>query len=132
MAKTFTDPRALAADMRAFVARAAGQVMTSVTDAVVEATPVDTTHAMTNWIPSVGTPFVGVVGTKESPDAGEQSVGFARLATYDLKQGDIFTTNDVDYMEHLDGGSSAQAPPNFVDDAVNVGIRTAGHVPGGE
>lgn len=132
MGKTFTDPRALAADMHAFVARAAGQVMTSVTNAVVEATPVDTTHAKTNWVPSVGAPHDGVVGSKENPDAGPQSSGYAALATYDLKQGDLFTTNDVDYMEHLDQGSSAQAPPDFVNDAVDVGIRTSGHVPGGE
>jgi hypothetical protein len=132
VAKTFTTPQALAADIKQFVARAAGQVMGSVTRAVIDATPVDTTHAKSNWVPSVGSPSDGVQGSKESPDTGAQSSGFGQLAGYRLEQGDIFTTNNVDYIGNLDGGSSSQAPAGFVDGAVRDGIAGAGTVPGGE
>lgn len=106
--------------------------MAQVTLSVVETTPVDTTHAKTNWIPSIGSPSDTIAGSKESPDAGPQSSGLAQLTSYRLEQGDLFSTNNVDYMQHLAEGSSPQAPPGFIEDAIAMALLAAVKVPGGE
>lgn len=119
---TFTDPRALGEHLERVVAGVAADIGRAVTGRVADATPVDTTHAKTNWIPSVGTPHEGVAGSKEDPSSVEQSVGLAQLQSYRLEQGDIFVTDDVDYIERLNEGSSDQAPAGFVEAAIEEAL----------
>jgi hypothetical protein len=119
---TFTNPEALGQHLEKVVAGVAVDIGRAVTVNVAEATPVDTTHARSNWIPSVGSPQVGVAGTKESPSSVEQSVGLAQLASYRLEQGDVFVANNVDYIDQLNQGSSPQAPPEFVETAIEEAL----------
>jgi hypothetical protein len=119
---TFTSPEALGAHLEKVIAGVVSDIGRAVTINVAEATPVDTTHAKSNWIPSVGTPHVGEAGSKESPSSVEQSVGLAQLQSYRLEQGDVFSTNNVDYIDQLNKGSSPQAPPGFVDDAIEEAL----------
>jgi len=117
--KVFTRPEDLIADLEQTVAHGAVKVANEVTNVLYIATPVDTTHAQNNWIPSIGAPYVGVDGSRESPSFAEQSAGLAALVSYQLGMGDIFVTNNVEYMTDLDeNGSSPQAPAGFVGVAV--------------
>jgi len=115
---TFHRPEDLAAAIERHIAGVVSSIGRAVTGRVVDATPIDTTHARSNWIPSIGTPHEGEAGSKESPSSVEQSVGLAQLQSYRLEQGDIFVTNNVPYMGALDSGSSPQAEAGFIDDAI--------------
>jgi hypothetical protein len=89
---------------------------------LIDATPVDTGHARANWVPSVGSPYTGIDGSKESVSTAAQTAGLARLASYRLEQGQVFLSNNVPYLAILDQGSSAQAPAGFVDRAIEQSI----------
>lgn len=121
---TFTTPAALEAHLQKVIAGVASDIGRAVTNRLVEATPEDTTHAKTNWVPSIGAPFDGVAGSKASPSSVEQSVGLAQLQAYRLEQGDIDVTNNVDYIHQLNAGSSPQAPAGFVEAAIEEAIPT--------
>jgi hypothetical protein len=94
-----------------------------------EDTPVDTGFAVTNWIPSVGEPRLELAGTREEAESGRlnlapQAEGVAALRAYELSQGDLYDTNNVDYVEHsLNRGTSAQAPATFVQRAIVRGLE---------
>lgn len=93
------------------------------------ATPVDIGWARAGWVPSVGQPHSG--GADLSPDPsdvsialGRQSTGTAQLVAYRLSQGDVFSTNNVTYIEALNAGSSSQAPAGFVQSAIVKAVRS--------
>lgn len=92
-----------------------------------EATPLDTGWARANWVPAIGRP-----GASSSEQTGVNSTakakataGLAAVAGYKIKQGIVHITNNVPYIEVLNAGSSAQAPADFVQRAIEKGI-TAG------
>jgi hypothetical protein len=85
-------------------------------------TPVDTGHARSNWIPSVGQHHRGVAGSRESVNHSAQENGVGSVLQYRLRQGAVFVTNNVPYILRLNAGSSAQAPAGFVDKAVATGV----------
>lgn len=95
-------------------------------------TPVDTGWARANWVPSVGSSFVGTAGTRKQAEGGNidsspQSAGEVRVALYKAGQGSTFITNNVDYIVDLNGGSSKKAPRGFVQVAIQKSIsRFAG------
>ena len=60
-------------------------------------TPVDSGHARSNWIPSVGGPHEGVAGSRTNVSTVEQEQGKAELAGYSIKQGPAYITNNVSY-----------------------------------
>lgn len=55
--------------------------------------------------------------------AAAQALGVAQVATYRLGQGSVFISNNVPYIVYLNQGSSSQAPPGFVETAVEVAIQ---------
>lgn len=91
-------------------------------------TPVDTGWARVNWVPSVGTPFQGTVGTRAQAKKGQvseatSSEGEARVATsYRLEQGPVFLSNNVPYINRLNDGHSKQAPVGFIQAAVQRAV----------
>lgn len=105
------------------LARGLGLTFAMAIDRLANATPVDTTHASTNWIGTVGKPFEGVVGSRESPQSGRQLAGRERVRNYssrDIKAGrEIFIRNNVFYLKFLNRGSSQQAPAEFVERALH-------------
>lgn len=91
-----------------------------------DATPVDTGHAMSNWVPSVGAPFTGIDGSRENVSFAAQQAGIRQVQRYDVgRDGQVFIRNNVPYLKYLDAGSSQQAPPNFVALALLSGSSLA-------
>lgn len=86
-------------------------------------TPVDTGWASSNWIPSIGQPVTEPYGSKLAVDRSRSNAGIASLATYKKEQGPIFIANNVPYINLLNTGSSRQAPPAFVDIAVQRALN---------
>jgi hypothetical protein len=87
-------------------------------------TPVDTGWARANWVPRVGSPPTGTVGTREQAENGvinasAAEVELARIATtYSFRQGRVYITNNVPYITRLNEGYSRQAPRGFVQKAI--------------
>ena len=88
---------------------------------IVQATPVDTGRARGGWQAAVGAAPRGDTGLLDRSGATAVAGGRARLATRRLGQ-DIFIANNVEYIGFLNQGSSAQAPANFVRQAIIEGV----------
>jgi hypothetical protein len=98
------------------------RVAVAVDRTVVFATPVDTGRARANWQAQIGSPASGTV----PPTTAEASVAAAQAVINNAKPGDtIHLTNNLPYIGKLNDGWSAQAPANFVQEAVAVGVQTA-------
>jgi hypothetical protein len=121
-------------DLTAFTERAIKRLALEVHAGLVAApseggTPVDTGWARANWIPSIGVPATEPDG--EVPMRGESTIaggqaqsGLARVAaTYRLRQGPIFISNNVPYIGRLNDGHSRQAPSGFVQRAILKAVR---------
>lgn len=121
---------------RAKLANAMGLTMVMAIDRLSNATPVDTSHASTNWIGSVGKPWTGVAGSRESPTRAAQLAGRERVRAYsaaDIKAGrQIYIRNNVFYLKWLNRGHSKQAPARFVELALQgKGSNAMRHMPKG-
>lgn len=110
------------------VAKAAGT-------AVVYGTPIDTSRARMNWQTTIGQPAVGVLSPYPSqpgsPSEGTQAALSSLSAAtieYAGQEGGIWITNNLDYILKLNNGSSAQAPADFVAQAVLAGVRSVSTV----
>jgi hypothetical protein len=114
-------------ELAANVDKACAIAGVEVAAALVEATPVRTGWARANWIPSVGKPAEGPVGTPETVDVAEQErvAGIRALRNFRVKLGSIFISNHVPYIVYLDEGSSDQAPAGFVNQATDEGLARA-------
>lgn len=97
-----------------------------INEGLIDKTPVDTGWAKANWIPSIGTPFEGPVGARDSFDTGEQELGMAAVASqYQLSDGPVFITNNVPYIEALNAGHSPDAPAGYIEAIVNHVVEIA-------
>lgn len=101
--------------------RAKRLVAGAILQAVVPATPVDTGRARSNW-------FVGVVNPiRRTIDGYGKEGGNVALgngtSTINTVTGheDIWLSNNLDYINALNDGSSRQAPAGFVEQAVQIG-----------
>lgn len=110
------------------VAKAAGT-------AVVYGTPIDTSRARMNWQSTVGSPATGVLLPYPSQPGSPQEGTRAALSSledatiqYAGQEGGIWITNNLDYIQALNNGSSAQAPADFVAQAVLAGVRSVSTV----
>jgi hypothetical protein len=104
---------ALAKKLDATIERAAKALILEIVRELKRETPVDTGHARANWIPSVGTPNM-----QEDSTGALAQAGAAVVASFKLGQGLLFITNVVPYIRRLNQGSSAKAPPLFVESCV--------------
>ncbi len=97
--------------------------------ALVEATPVDTGAARSNWLVGRGRPRQAVIppyapgkklGRGERRNASAAiSAGFAAIRQFKTRP--IFVGNNLDYIEFLNDGTSKQAPAGFVERAIIEG-----------
>ena len=83
------------------------------------ATPVDTGHARANWVPSVGAPHVG-----EVEGAGSHAAGVGSVLRFKLGDGALWVSNGVEYVHILNYGTSNQAPPLWIEAAVDRAVAT--------
>ncbi len=80
---------------------------------IVLRTPVDTGRARGNWQTAIGQPLASQLDTldkagQETIDKGLQAI--AELPPYSV----VWISNNVDYIEFLEAGSSKQAPAGMV------------------
>lgn len=105
-------------------------VALAVDQSVVVATPIDEGTARSNWVVAVGnTPSdqieAYVKGTEGSTASAniQAAIAQARIEVKKYKKGDeIHITNNLDYINELNKGSSHQADPGFVERAARTGI----------
>lgn len=129
------------------VRQAVSDVVSSVAGELARNTPIDTGLARSNWITSIGSPWLQVMFPyraypsryRRGPRGGIQKGGRfgerintnsvieqARVAVLGWKPGDkIYITNNTDHIEALNDGKSPQAPAGFVPKAVTVGVAKA-------
>ena len=104
--------------------------------AVVMATPVDTGRARSNWIVALDAspeqtidPYApGEAGSTEAANtqaAIDQGQSVIRGYNGDQNQ-EIHITNNLPYIQRLNDGYSAQAPANFVEQAVIEAVQVVG------
>lgn len=80
---------------------------------VVLKTPVDTGRARANWQLTTGSPAEGVIDAKDKQGAKTLRKGANEVAK--IKGTPVvYITNNVDYIEVLEQGSSSQAPQGMV------------------
>lgn len=95
---------------------------------LVTSTPVDTGRARSNWVVGTGpsTRAIDAYAPGEGGStAGENAQAALRQARAFLDSTDattIYISNDLDYIEYLNQGTSAQAPAGFIEEAVQAGI----------
>ena len=122
---------AIVKELEGFVGELAKKLNLNITAGLQKDTPVDTGWARINWVPSLITPFSRTAGSRAAAELGSldpspQAQGIAQIAQYKFGVGDIFITNNVDYIGKLNMGTSAQAPAYFVETRIEREIVALG------
>lgn len=105
------------------------KVVISIGPIIVYATPVDTSRARANWQSAIGSVPSDVLfpypDKPPSPDFGGRTAVANILATAKAYKGGsyIAIANNVDYIQKLNDGGSAQAPAAFVEQSIAIGLR---------
>ena len=92
-----------------------------ITDRLIKTTPVDTGFARASWIPNVGAP--ALEPPEGSPPVTQQQAGIRSVLLNASATSVVHITNNTEYIGFLNEGSSPQAPPGFVQDAVDKAIE---------
>jgi hypothetical protein len=101
---------------------------------VVRLTPIDTSRAQTNWVPTLNAPFLGEVPFSEGHRGSTAGSAFTAtqramaLVRNQYRFGDsIYIRNNVPYIEELESGTrSAQAPSGMLKltvQAINMDLK---------
>ena len=120
--------RVVVSDLDAFTTKFIKRLALNINAELIKRTPIDTGWARANWVPNIGVPFEGTAGTRADAEAGSvdtatQQAGLAEVATAYQTGPTIHQTNNVPYIERLNGGSSKQAPAGFVQAAILTAVR---------
>ncbi len=113
-----TQATAIAERLRKEVAGVCKMLALEIDKELRRATPVDTGHARRNWVPSVGQPYAS-----ETQDDSAHAAGVSEVLGYVLEAGPLWVANNVPYIRSLNYGHSTQAPPGFVERAVDIAIQ---------
>lgn len=105
------------------IAALPGKVTAEMLEVLVVATPVKTGLARSNWIVTLGSPASGRAPVRSEVET--VNTGAATARTVDPNVPDRWITNNVDYIDSLNAGSSRQAPAGFVEKAIDKGVRVA-------
>lgn len=123
---SFQEIEKVSADIEHFLEACIISLAENLTANLVEATPIKTGFARSNWLPSIGTALLATVGQKQRLKArrrnrrqqdikfGAQWAGAKKLQGYKLSRGSIFISNNTPYIHKLDAGSSRQAPAGYI------------------
>lgn len=85
------------------------------------ATPVDTGHARASWVPSIGNPSAA---EPQAASSAEHDTGVGLVLRYQLKDGDLWVSNNAPYITLLNLGHSNQAPAGFFEVAIDQAQQT--------
>lgn len=110
------------ASLRDATARSSRRLALRSLELVTQNTPTDTGHAKSNWVLSVGAPYLRIDGSKEAVSTSAQAAGISRIKRYRIGEGAIFLTNNVPYIVLLNLGSSTQAPAEFVERSLEQAV----------
>jgi hypothetical protein len=95
-----------------------------VNQTIVLATPVDTGRARGNWVASLGGPVTSILDTEDK--SGQETISRNNSTIGRSKpHGDIWLSNNLPYISRLNEGSSSQAPAMFVEQAIQIGLRSS-------
>lgn len=124
----------IAVQVEGNVERAVKDCAGAVLRSVVEATPVDTGYARSNWTPELDRAFEGLFparvpgkagSTAEATAAATLDAGLSVIEAFDVSQNaEIHITNNAPHIGALNDGHSKQAPAGFVRLAVLDGLAT--------
>ena len=111
-------------ELRAHLSKTMSDMMLKAADAVTNATPIKTSHAESNWILSVRSPYSRVDGSPRAVSHAAQDAGIQLIQRYDIgKHGPkIFLRNNVLYVQFLDKNSRHAG---FVAKALQSAARVA-------
>jgi HK97 gp10 family phage protein len=93
-----------------------------ISNAVIQATPVDTGRARGSWFANIGGPSNDKLPEGQHGKGGQRMSANAGLISRAKDPTAIHITNNLQYMKYLNAGSSRQAPANFVGKAISAGI----------
>lgn len=111
-------------ELKEFVKDITVKVSVNLTAFLAEDTPKLTGWAASNWVPAIGVPILVPFGSKLAVSSSAQEAGKALLiGAYALPQL-IHVNNPVGYIEDLNRGTSAKAPPDFVQTAIAKAIQS--------
>lgn len=94
----------------------------AISQTVIAATPVDTGRARANWQAAIGVPITQEIDNEDQSGQGTISRNKGIIQSRKVKQ-TIYLSNNLAYIGALNAGSSSQAPANFVESAVQVGVN---------
>lgn len=116
------------------VERAVKDCAQAVLRSVIEATPVDTGMARSNWTPELDRAFEGLFPARVPGEAGSTAeasaaaaieAGAPTIEAFDIHRNEsIHITNNAPHIRSLNDGHSKQAPAGFVKIAVMEGLAT--------
>lgn len=106
------------------ISRTIEEIGTAVGEDVVEATPVLTGFAKGNWRPSLNAPAAFPV-TVLDPTGSSTKAKIAAVASRARPGDTLFIVNNAAYIGALNAGSSPQAEPLFVENAIATGTERA-------
>lgn len=97
---------------------------------LVLSTPVDTGRARSNWLVNVGSPNTDKIEPYVKGEGGSSATANVQAALAQAEsavqkrkpQQDIYISNNLPYIGKLNEGSSAQAPAQFVETAVQAAV----------
>lgn len=112
-------------DLTAATQRGAIQLALGIQEQLIHDTPVDLGFAVANWVPSVGTPFSSIAGSRDSISTAQQEAGTLSLLGWKFKEGPAFISNNVEYILPLNAGHSTQAPSGFIELAIQAQLNIA-------
>jgi hypothetical protein len=104
----------------------------TIVSSVALATPVDTGRARANWKTQIGAPASGTneaypkgtAGSSGGPAAAAAiNSAVSEMGKYNRSGVEVHVTNNLPYIGRLNEGSSKQAPANFVQTAIEAGLR---------
>jgi hypothetical protein len=107
------------------VKRGLHQTVLAIDQILVTSTPVDTGRARSNWIVGAG-PSNRIIDAYVPNSGSGSAEGALRQARAFLDSTDvsvIYISNNLDYIQYLNEGTSAQAPAGFIEAAVAEGRR---------
>jgi uncharacterized protein CbrC (UPF0167 family) len=108
-------------DLQNFVGTLTKTIAYDLRKELFDVTPVETGWAKNNWIPSIGQPETDTLPgdrTSDPINTSKMLSGVEELDSYEFGDGNIYITNNANYIQALNDGHSKQAPQNFVQTAM--------------
>lgn len=99
--------------------------MLAIDQVLVTSTPVDTGRARSNWIVGAGPSnrIIEAYVLNSGSGSAEAALAQARAFLDSTDVSVIYISNNLEYIQYLNEGTSAQAPSGFIEAAVETGRR---------